>query len=80
MVKAQETIAKFINENEAEALEMVADTLDLEVTAVEEMYEYYNFSTEITDEDKKGFQKTADFMYESGMIESKLDVDTLFFE
>lgn len=80
MVKAQETIAKFINENEAEALEMVADTLDLEVAAVEEMYEYYNFSTEITDEDKKGFQKTADFMYESGMIESKLDVDTLFFE
>lgn len=80
LTEAQEKIATFISENEAEALEIVATALDLEVSAVEEMYAYYNFSTEITNEDKKGFQKTADFMFESGMIETEFDVNELFYE
>lgn len=77
---AQEEIAAFIREKEAEALETVATTLDLDTTAVEEMYEYYDFSTEITEEDVQGFQDTADFMFEAGMIEQELDVTSLFFE
>ena len=77
--KAQEEIAKFMKENEKEALQMVAEELDLDVAAVEEMYKLYDFSTEITEEDKKGFQRTADFMFESGMIENELDVNKLFF-
>lgn len=78
--QAQDEIAKFINENEAEALGIVAEELDLEASAVEEMYGHYNFSTEITDSDKQGFQNTADFMYKAGMIENKLDVNSLFYE
>lgn len=78
LTEAQEEIAKFIQENESGALEMAAEELDLEVTAVEEMYGYYDFSMEITDKDKQGFQKTADFMYETGMIEKELDVSKLF--
>lgn len=35
---------------------------------------------ESADADKEGFQKTADFMYESGMIENELDVNTLFIQ
>lgn len=80
LTQTQAEITRFIGENKADALKMAADALDLEVSAVEEMYKYYNFSTEITDEDKQGFQKTADFMFESGMIENELDVNTLFFE
>lgn len=80
LLDAQEKIAEFIRENEAEALEIVANVLDLEADAVVEMYEHYDFSTEIKEEDKKGFQKTADFMYESGMIEEELDVDSLFYK
>lgn len=76
--KAQEEIVKFMDENETEALQMVADELDLELKAVEEMYGLYDFSTKVTKEDKQGFQRTADFMYESGMIENKLDVQILF--
>lgn len=77
---AQDKIASFMKENKEEVMQIVANTLDLDVPAVEEMYEYYNFSTEITAEDKQGFQNTADFMYESGMIERELDVSTLFYE
>lgn len=78
--QAQNEIATFIQENEAEALSIVATALDLDATSVEEMYAYYNFSTELTEADKEGFQNTADFMYESGMIENPLDVNTLFYE
>lgn len=78
--QAQDEIAKYISENEAEALGIVAETLDLEMVAVEEMYPHYNFSTEITEADKQGFQNTADFMFESGMIENELDVNALFYE
>lgn len=80
LTEAQDEIAAFISENEAEALEIVATALDLDPAAVAEMYAYYDFSTEITDADKAGFQSTADFMYESGMIENELDVTTLFYE
>lgn len=77
---AQEDIMEFLRENKKEALRLTAKALDLDVAAVEEMYEYYDFSTEIEEADKEGFQKTADFMYESGMIENKLDVNTLFYK
>ncbi len=78
--EAQDEIASFMKDNEAETLQIAADSLDLEVSAVEEMYAYYDFSTELTDADKAGFQRTADFMYQSGMIEQEFDVNTLFYE
>lgn len=77
---AQEEIASYMADNQEATMETVAATLDLDVDAVKEMYGFYDFSTEITDADKEGFQNTADFMYESGMIENELDVNTLFIQ
>ena len=77
---AQEEIASYMADNQEATMETVAAALDLDVDAVKEMYGFYDFSTEITDVDKEGFQKTADFMYESGMIENELDVNTLFIQ
>lgn len=77
---AQEEIASYMANNQEATMETVAATLDLDVDAIKEMYGFYDFSTEITDADKEGFQKTADFMYESGMIENELDVNTLFIQ
>lgn len=77
---AQDEIASYMSDSQDETMETVAAALDLDVDAVKEMYGYYDFSTEITDADKEGFQKTADFMYESGMIENELDVNTLFIQ
>ena len=75
---AQEEILSYISENEDEALAAVATELDLDEAAVKDMYQYYDFSLEITDEDKAGFQRTADFMYEAGMIDEEFDTSTLF--
>lgn len=71
-------IADFMENHHKEAVTEAATELSLEENAVEEMYGYYDFGTEITDADKKGFQKTADFMYETGMIEEPFDTSTLF--
>ena len=77
---AQDEISSFIAENEEEALQITADTLDLELDAVKEMFAQYDFSIELKETDRIGFQRTADFMYANGMIEKELDVNTLFFE
>ena len=78
LVEAQETNADFMENNHAETMEIVANALDLDVTAVEDMYGNYDFSIEVTDKDREGFQKTADFMLEAGMIENEPDVNSLF--
>ena len=78
--KSQQEIADFMKENPDETMSIVAKELDLDEDAVKEMYDYYDFSLDITDDDKDGFQKTADFMLESGMIDEALDVNTLFIQ
>ena len=80
LAAAQDEIASYMADSQDKTMETVAAALDLDVDAIKEMYGYYDFSTEITDADKEGFQKTADFMYESGMIENELDVNTLFIQ
>lgn len=78
--KSQQEIADFMKENPDETISIVAKELDLDEEAVKEMYGYYDFSLDISDDDKDGFQKTADFMLESGMIDEPLDVNTLFIQ
>ena len=78
--KSQQEIADFMKENPDETISIVAKKLDLDEEAVKEMYGYYDFSLDISDDDKDGFQKTADFMLESGMIDEPLDVNTLFIQ
>ncbi len=77
--QAEQAIADYMANNEEEALATAAEYLDLDVEAVREMYAYYDFSLELTDADVAGFQETADFMFESGMIEEAYDVSKLFF-
>lgn len=75
---SQEEILTFMNDDHDATMNIVSKTLDLDRSAVEEMYTYYNFNTELTESDIAGFQKTADFMYENDMIENEFDVNTLF--
>ncbi len=75
---SQAQIADFMNDNHDKAIEEAATELSLDASAVEEMYAYYDFGTEITEADKNGFQKTADFMYETGMIEEAFDTSALY--
>ena len=77
-MNAEKNIIKYINENHKEAMEIVAKELDLEKSAVEEMYKQYDFNMETTDADIKAFQNVADFMLKTRMIESEVNAEELF--
>lgn len=79
-LNAQQIIADYMDENLDQALQAAAVELDLDIEAIESMYALYDFNTEITQQDKEMFQKTADFMYEADMIEAPFDTSVLFFD
>ena len=76
--QAEANIIKYMNENHDEAMDIVAKELDLDKSAVEDMYKQYDFSLETTDADVKAFQNVADFMLKTGMIENEVNVEDLF--
>ena len=76
--QAEANIIKYMNENHDEAMEIVAKELDLDKSAVEEMYKQYDFNIETTDADVQAFQNVADFMLKTEMIENEVNVEDLF--
>ena len=76
--QAEANIIKYMNENHDEAMEIVAKELDLDKSAVEDMFKQYDFSLETTDADVQAFQNVADFMLKTGMIENEVNVENLF--
>lgn len=76
--QAEANIIKYMNENYDKTMEIVAKELDLEKSAVEEMYKQYDFSIETTDADIQAFQNVADFMLKTKMIENEVNVKDLF--
>ena len=77
-MNGEENVMKFINENYDETMDIVAKELDLDKSAVEEMFKQYDFSLETTDADVKAFQNVADFMLKTGMIENEVNAEDLF--
>lgn len=80
LAEAQDKITAYMRDHEDEAIGAAAKALDLDEAGVRDMYAFYNFSTEISAADREGFQKTADFMFRSGMIEQAYDTSALFFK
>lgn len=77
-MNAEQNIINYMNEHHDETMEIVANELDLDKAAVEEMFAQYDFNIEVTEEDQKAFQNVADFMYKTEMIEEPLDTSALF--
>ena len=77
-LKTQEEIVTWMGENHDEVIAMAAEELGLDAEAVESMYVMYDFTPAVSDEDVASLQKTADFMYDAGMIEEPYDVSALF--
>ena len=75
---AQKEIAEFMEKNKDQTKEIVKKELDLDDKAYDYMYPMYDFSTKITEEDKKGFERTKKFMLDNKMIEKDFDINLLF--
>lgn len=76
-LEAQKEVLDFMEENPEEAMEEAAENLDLEVDAVKEMYEYYDFDMTIKDSDIDAMKSTMEFMLDTEMIENEVDIDDL---
>lgn len=76
-LKAQKDILDYVDSHHEEAMSETAEFLDLDVSAVEEMYAWYDFDMTIRDSDIASMKATADFMLDAEMIEEAVDVDAL---
>lgn len=75
---AQDEISDFMENNKDQTKEIVKKELDLDDKAYDYMYPMYDFSTKITDKDKKGFERTKKFMLDNKMIDDDFDINLLF--
>lgn len=76
-VENQKAILNYIDTNTEEALATASAAIDMDVEAVKEMYAMYDFSMDISQADLDSLQATEQFLYDSGMIETHVDVNTL---
>ncbi len=72
----RETLA-FIQDHPDEAMEMTAQATGLTLEAVAEMLPMYDFRMDLTQQDLDQLQATAQFMLESGLIETAVQVEEL---
>jgi sulfonate transport system substrate-binding protein len=61
-------------------MQMTAEETGLELEAVEEMYNLYDFRMDITDDDLAALENTEEFMLANGLIEDEVDVSALLLE
>lgn len=78
IILAQKDLRKFITNSPNDTKEIVKKALKLDDDAFDSMYKQYDFNIDVTENDIKGLQKTADFMFENGMIKNKVDARSLF--
>lgn len=75
----QNEIVDYMNDNYDISIETTARVLDIDEEAVASMYEMYDFSTSLTDEDAELLTKTENFLFDSKMIENHVNVKDLFY-
>lgn len=79
-LETQKSLVEYMNTGIEEAIKITAESLDMEKEAVLDMFDLYDFSMEITEEDIIRLQETEAFLYDSGMIENHIDVSKLIYK
>ena len=67
----------WIIENEAEAQEIVAEELNLDLEVVILSWLKHDFNPIFDEEAKKDIESKADFLYEQGIIKNEVDIENL---
>lgn len=67
----------WILENESEAQQIVAETLDLDLAVVQLAWPKHNFKPRLGEKEIADIQDKADFLFEVGLIKNKVDVADL---
>ena len=79
-IKVENETLEYINNNFDEAMEKVAEEVGLTVDEVKEMYDWYDFSIDITDNDIKSLEDTQKFLIDNGLQENEVNVQDLIYK
>ncbi len=79
-LQVQQQTLTYIREHHDEAVQMTSEETGLELEAVEEMYNLYDFRMDITDDDLAALENTEEFMLANDLIEDEVDVSALLLE
>ena len=79
-MKVEKETLEYIDSNFDEVMEKVSEEVDLTVDEVKEMYSWYDFSLDITDNDIKSLEDTQDFLIKNGLQETKINVEDLIYK
>lgn len=73
----QNRIVDEMRADEEAAFAVTAEALGLELSAVRDMYAMYDFDTALTAEDVAAIQSTEAFLYDNGLIENHVDIQSI---
>lgn len=76
-VKALRKAEKFIEENQEQAYQDIADYLNLDLEQVEKVVPSNDYILSLDDESKQDFYVTAEFMQEQGLITNSIEKETI---
>ena len=79
-MKVEKETLEYVDSNFDEAMEKVAEEEGLTVDEVKEMYSWYDFNLDITDNDIKSLEDTQDFLIKNGLQETKINVQDLIYK
>ncbi len=79
-INVEKETLEYVNDNFDEAMGKVADEVGLTVDEVKEMYGWYDFSLDVTDNDVKSLEDTQEFLIENGLQEEKVNVEDLIYK
>lgn len=79
-IKVENETLEYINNNFDEAMEKVSEEVGLTVDEVKEMYDWYDFSLDITDDDIKSLEDTQKFLIDNGLQENEVNVQDLIYK
>lgn len=78
--KVENETLEYINNNFDEAMGKVSEEVGLTVDEVKEMYDWYDFSLDITDNDIKSLEDTQKFLIDNGLQENEVNVQDLIYK
>lgn len=78
-IKVEKETVEYINNNFDEAMGKVASEVGLTIEEVKEMYNWYDFSIDISEDDIKSLEDTQKFLIENGLQSEEVNVQDLIF-
>jgi sulfonate transport system substrate-binding protein len=76
-LKMHSEALEYMDKNHDDTVSLTARAVKLSADAVEAMYGWYDFSTEISASDVEELKKTQDFMLENGLQRNRIDIESI---